>query len=162
MWLNTYLKRFYIKYTEGAANKSSQILSRKEKRSQAFFISLVAATEKGFPTKEDYLFDVATRLEMLGYDVAFLCTQDLHDLFFIEEKPARQRQRQSEGFNIYQLLHFLVEDNANSSFFIDELPFIISVGKQVKHLLSFFSDIIEIQDELMEIVIKRNKLRFYS
>ena len=89
-------------------------------------MSLVAATEEGFPTKEDYLFDVASRLEMRGYKVRFLSTQDLHNCEkdFIKNYPIRQSVRQSQGFNIYQLLLFLLEDNPNSSFFIDELPFI--------------------------------------
>ena len=91
-----------------------------------FFISLVATTPTGFPTKEDYLFDVASRLEMIEYDVEFLSTQDLHsrENVFIKNHPFRQSERHSEGFDIYQLLLFLLEDNPNSSFFIDELPFI--------------------------------------
>ena len=103
-------------------------------------MSLVAATEEGFPTKEDYLFDVASRLEMRGYKVRFLSTQDLHDLQndFIKSNPDREPgsesgsesepgsgiESETGSFDIYRLLQFLVEDNPNSSFFIDELPFI--------------------------------------
>ena len=77
---------------------------------------------------------------MLEYDVRFLSTQDLRDLQndFIKSNPDREPgsesgsesepgsgiESETGSFDIYRLLQFLVEDNPNSSFFIDELPFI--------------------------------------
>ena len=54
-------------------------------KSKVYFLSLVATDAgerkgKGHPTKEHYLFDVASQLELEGYDVTFMSAQDLEGL----------------------------------------------------------------------------------
>ena len=44
----------------------------KNLKPKAFFLSLVASTPKGIPTKEHYLYDVATEMELQGIQVKFL------------------------------------------------------------------------------------------
>ena len=93
---------------------------------KVYFLSLVATDAgerkgKGHPTKEHYLFDVASQLELEGYDVTFMSAQDLEKKFYHENPIRRLVQKR---LNIYQLVQYLIEQNPGCSYFLDEVPFI--------------------------------------
>ena len=90
---------------------------------QAFYISLLATNEKGGTEKEHFLFDVASSLELCGYNVHFKSTKDL-EIFFNSNKDA------SSSLNTYELALNFIRQHPGSSFFLDEVPFIkVGYGK---------------------------------
>ena len=95
----------------------------KNKDKKVFFVSLVASERvkgihyKGFPTKEHFLFDVASELELSGYGVIFMSCQDLEQYYHDQEGKG------STSLPIYDLVQYLIQNNHGSSFFLDEVPF---------------------------------------
>ena len=87
---------------------------------EVFYISLLASKkEKGLPEKEHFLFDVASSLELSGYNVQFVSTHELKQFFIAENgEPA------SRGINTYQLTTHFIQRHPGGSFFLDEVPFL--------------------------------------
>ena len=70
------------------------------KTGKVFFISLVATdSETGLPAKENYLFDIATELELYVHGVTFVSTQSLKR--FHEEKLRQNDESFSPHFRTY-------------------------------------------------------------
>ena len=99
---------------------------RKNLKPKAFFLSLVASTPEGIPTKEHYLYDVATEMELQGFQVKFLSSQDLKEFYDNHKEESSEAISVDEEPDIYQLVLFFIEKNPGGSFFMDEVPFIAS------------------------------------
>ena len=85
----------------------------------AFFISLVATNDRGFPCKEYYLYDVATEIELQSFSVKFLSLRNIKEFYFNHSPDF-----DDEKADIYQMTHFFIQMHKGSSFFLDEVPFI--------------------------------------
>ena len=99
----------------------------------AYFISLVATTIKGFPAKEHYLYDVATEMELQGFRVKFLSTNDIKE-FYKRHHPNFKEEKIDvyeavHEVNIYDMTYFFISMHQGSSFFLDEVPFIYYFSK---------------------------------
>ena len=77
----------------------------------------------GKPEKEHYLYDVATEMELQGFQVKFLSAKDIQD-FYRKHHP----DFNEEEVDIYEMTLFFVEMQKRSSFFFDEVPFITTEG----------------------------------
>ena len=87
----------------------------------AYFISLVATSSKGLPEKENFLYDVATEMELQGFRVRFLSSNDIKK-FYEKHHPGFEEEK----VDIYKMTNFFIKMHPGSSFFLDELPFITS------------------------------------
>ena len=87
--------------------------------SYAYFICLVATSNKGFPEKEMYLYDIATEIELKGFRVEFVSTDDLKK-FYKKYHP----EYDENEVNVYEMAYFFIKMHRGSSFFFDEVPFI--------------------------------------
>ena len=85
----------------------------------AYFISLVATSVKGIPEKENYLYDIATEMELQGFQIHFLSSNDLQE-FYRRFHPGFD----AKEVNVYEIAHFFIKMHHGSSFFLDEVPFI--------------------------------------
>ena len=85
----------------------------------AYFICLVATSNKGFPEKESYLYDIATEMELQGFQVKFLSTDDLKK-FYMKYHPNYDENE----VNVYEMAYFFIKMHHGSAFFFDEVPFI--------------------------------------
>ena len=101
-----------------------------------YYISLVATNpETGFPEKENYLFDVASELELQGCGVTFMSTQDLQ---WVKQEKRGNKLVPSK---IYGLVLSFIQANPGSSFFLDEIPMLqkkdnFGIGKNA--LIGFY------------------------
>ena len=86
---------------------------------KAFFISLVATNDRGFPCKEHYLYDIATEMELQSFSVKFLSLRDIKEFYLNHNSNFDE-----EKVDIYQMTHFFIQMHKGSSFFLDEVPFI--------------------------------------
>ena len=105
----------------------------------AYFISLVATSFEGIPEKEHYLYDIATEMELQGFQVKFLSAKELKE-FYRNHHPGFGEKK----VNIYQMALFFLEKHKGSSFFFDEVPFIaepVYGGKQCILILTLSSTI---------------------
>ena len=92
----------------------------------AYFISLVATNITGFPEKEHYLYDIATEMELQGFQVKFLSSKDIKE-FYRKHHPSFNEKK----VNIYDMVHFFIQMHPGSSFFIDEVSFIFEDGGKI-------------------------------
>ena len=103
----------------------------------AFFICLVATDDYGKSAKEHYLYDVATEMELQGFRVKFLSAKDIKD-FYLRHHPEYDNTMQDADVEIYEMTHFFIAINKGSSFFLDEVRFIL--GEELsrsKHVYSY-------------------------
>ena len=84
-----------------------------------YFISLVATSLRGFSEREHYLYDVATEMELQGFRVEFLSTNELKDFYRKYHADFDEKK-----VNIYEMAQFFIRMHHRSSFFFDEVPFI--------------------------------------
>ena len=82
-----------------------------------YLMSIVVSSGDGFPDKGDYLYDVASELELKWLGLEFMSAQNRQA--FYNENSAH-----SDKMNIYQLVLFFVQSNKGCSFFADEFSFI--------------------------------------
>ena len=100
----------------------------------------------GLPTKEHFLFDVESELELQGHGVTFMSSQDLEEFHRInggeicdcrnckgyegedsdssDSDSDENDDQECKRLDVYSLVVYLMRKNRGSSFFIDELPFI--------------------------------------
>ena len=109
-------------------NKTHSFIPRKMK---VYFICLVASSLEGLPEKEHYLYDVASEVDLQEFDVEFMSAQDLQAFYEVHSNASdRMSTYKSDDYifgdkiYIYELALFFVKRNKESSFFVDEVPFI--------------------------------------
>ena len=90
----------------------------------AFFICLVATDDYGKPEKYHYLYDVATEMELQGFRVKFLSAKDIKD-FYRRYHPEYDDSKYDTGVDIYEMTRFFIKVNRRSSFFLDEVRFLL-------------------------------------
>ena len=88
---------------------------------------MVATTKLGIPEKAQYLYDVATEMELQGFRVKFLSSKDIQQFYWKHQLPNFDK----EEVNIYEMVLFFIELHKGSSFFFDEVPFITSKGGEI-------------------------------
>ena len=108
---------FYFLLLE-ATFKSVEINLDDDNRPNAYLLSLLATSIKGYPEKEHFLYDVATELELNGFRVKFLSAKDIKE-FYKKHHP----DYDEEEIDIYEMTRFFIAMHKGSSFFLDEVPF---------------------------------------
>ena len=98
--------------------ESADITFDDDKRPYAYLLSLLATSFLGFPHKEHFLYDVATELELQGFQVKFLSAKDIKE-FYKKHHPDYDEER----VDIYEMTRFFIAMHKGSSFFLDEVPF---------------------------------------
>lgn len=120
-----------------------------DKDRPTYFISLVAADKLAKPARNKHLFDVTSRMKMVGI------FKDVHDLlhFYLEQQEEEEREKTKSRLenyydtyqkyeetphdsritklaeaipDVYDLLMSFVKGHRNSNIIVDELPFISS------------------------------------
>ena len=86
-----------------------------------FYLSLVATDENGFPRRDNYLFDIASELELKGYGIMFMSANDL-DVYHFKKSSL------FKPLNIYELVLFLIREHPECSYYLDEVPIIKPSG----------------------------------
>ena len=125
-----------IRLAEKGKQGNQQQHPQQQQAKKVFYLSLVATNKSGFPTREHYLFDIASQLDFKGYDVTFMSAQDLVEMFCqnmsTEQiyEPVQHQDIEETCFenmstgHIYGLVQQLVNKYPDSSYFLDEVPFI--------------------------------------
>ena len=90
-----------------------------DKKPSAYFICLVGTDHLGKPEREHFLYDVATEMELQGFQVKFLSAKNIQE-FYRKHHPDFNENE----VDIYEMTLFFVEMHRRSSFFFDEVPFI--------------------------------------
>ena len=124
-----YFHAFAFIFLESSTQTANKVDDAK--RPRAFFVCLVGTNFNGLPEKENYLYDVATEMELQGFQVNFLSAKDIQE-FYRKHHPDFNEAE----VDIYEMTLFFVEMHKRSSFFFDEVPFI--KGKCKSH--SFLSE----------------------
>ena len=97
----------------------------KLKADPVFFISLVGVNEFGIVAKDEYIFDIYTKLyDFYESHVIVVSAQDLWA--FYESKNNRAKR---EDFDVYFLVEFFVQHYSNGHFILDECPSLLNKGK---------------------------------
>ena len=94
----------------------------KLKADPVFFISLVGVTKYEIVAKDEYIFDIYTKLyDFHGSYVKVVSAQDLWAYYESKNKRAKR-----EDVEIYFLVEFFIKHHANGHFILDECPFLLS------------------------------------
>ena len=104
---------------EGSIRMSKTTTMNNDEKGCVYYISLVAADKKGFPRDEIFTFDIASKIELEDCDVQVL---DCHDLGKQYEIYCEQTSK--EEATVYEMVESLIRNNPDSSYFIDECPFL--------------------------------------
>ena len=80
---------------------------------------MVATTKLGIPEKAQYLYDVATEMELQGFRVKFFSAKDIEEFYRKNHRDFNEAEA-----DIYGMTLFFVEMHERSSFFFDEVPLI--------------------------------------
>ena len=92
----------------------------KNKASPVFFLSLVGVKNKGFVDKDEYIFDIYTKLyDFHGSNVKVLSAQDLGDFYQSKNKRADLAKA-----DIYFLVEYFIQHHSDGHFVLDECPFL--------------------------------------
>ena len=93
----------------------------KLKAGSVFFISLVGVNTGGFVVKNEYIFDIYTKLyDFYGSHVEVVSAQDLWAFYESKNKGAKR-----EDVDIYFLVEFFIKHHPNGHFILDECPFLL-------------------------------------
>ena len=90
-----------------------------DKKPRAYFICLVGTDFWGKPEREHFLYDVATEMELQGFQVKFLSAKNIQEFYRKHHPDFNEKE-----VDIYEMTLFFVEMHKRSSFFFDEIPFI--------------------------------------
>ena len=114
---------------EGSIREVHAIESKRNKAS-VYFISMVATSPKGFPEPEHYLYDIATEMELQGFRIKFLSSNDIKN-FYRTYHP----DYDEKNVKIYEMAYYFIHIHKGSSFFFDEVPLIQVKEKSSKLII---------------------------
>ena len=76
-------------------------------------------------------------MELQGFRVKFLSAKDIKD-FYLRYHPEYDDTTYDMDVEIYEMTHFFIAINKGSSFFLDEVRFILEKeGSRSKHVYSY-------------------------
>ena len=74
------------------------------------------------------MYDIATEMELQGIQVKFLSSKDIQE-FYRKHHPDYNERK----VDIYEMTLFFVAMHRKSSFFFDEVPFVLGHGGKIKY-----------------------------